>query len=32
MAAVAFVNANYDYQRARYGRIRVKIPIASLLR
>jgi hypothetical protein len=31
-AAAAFIEANYAYQRARYGRIRLKLSISKLLR
>jgi hypothetical protein len=31
-AAQSFIEANYAYQRSLYGRVRVKLSAASLLR
>jgi hypothetical protein len=31
-AAEAFIQANYGYQRALYGRVRVKLSVSNLLR
>jgi hypothetical protein len=31
-AAVAFIEASYAYQRARYGRVRLKLSVSKLLR
>ncbi len=31
-AAAAFIEASYAYQRARYGRIRLKLSVMKLLR
>jgi hypothetical protein len=32
LAAEAFINASYRYQRARYGRIRLRLSVSKLLR
>ena len=32
VAAQAFIDANYRYQRARYGRIRLRLSVGKLLR
>jgi len=32
VAAQAFIDANYKYQKALFGRVRVKLSVANLLR
>jgi hypothetical protein len=32
VAAQEFIHANYEYQKAAYGRVRVKLSVANLMR